>query len=160
MMFRPLDLLPCPRFKISDANSVGSTPSSPNGEAAYDLCDDKTLSGLQTAANETTTHRHGAMCLRQAGLAGLTAREWEKGKLASHAKAPSHTDSAGCSASRRKLAGHRPCSRGRGHIGSQGISNRVCTGIGRNTGMACRRFRRSNHPANLRSATKPQNASR
>src|SRR5450631_3408090 len=39
-------------------------------------------------------------------------------------------------------------------IGREGISGRVCTGLRRNVGLACRRFWHSNHPANLRRAAK------
>src|SRR5438445_3997236 len=38
------------------------------------------------------------------------------GKLACYAQAPNHADSAGCFASRRRLARPRTCSRGRGHM--------------------------------------------
>jgi hypothetical protein len=40
--------------------------------------------------------------------------------------------------------------RGRGHIGREEISGRVCAGTGRNAGLACCRFWHSNRPANLR----------
>jgi len=76
------------------------------------------------------------------------------GKLACHAQAPNHADSAGCSACRRRLAGPRRCSRGRGHIGRKGISGGCCAGLRKNAGLACRRFWHSNHPANLRQAAK------
>src|ERR1700730_2290468 len=49
-----------------------------------------------------------------------------------------------------KLAGPRRCSRGRGHIGREGTSGRLCAGLRRNAGLACHRFWQSNHPANLR----------
>ena len=77
-----------------------------------------------------------------------------------YAQAPNHAESAGCSASRRSLAGPRRCRRGRGHIGREGISGRVCAGLRRNAGLACRRFWTSNHPANLRRAAKTHTHSR
>jgi hypothetical protein len=48
-----------------------------------------------------------------------------------------HADSADCSASRRRLARPQCCGRGRGHIGRQGLSGRVCAGLRRNAGLAC-----------------------
>src|SRR5207244_6980753 len=45
-----------------------------------------------------------------------------RGKLACNAQAPNHADSAGCSASRPRLAGPRRCRCGRGYIGREGWS--------------------------------------
>jgi hypothetical protein len=58
-----------------------------------------------------------------------------RGKLSRYAQAPNHADSAGCSVSRRRPAGPRRCSRGRGHIGREQLSRRNCTSGG--NGLSC-----------------------
>ena len=53
-----------------------------------------------------------------------------------------------------RWAGPRPRSRGRGHMGRERISCRVCAGLGRDERLAGRPLWHPNHPANLRSATR------